>query len=53
MSLFPLQRLFIDGAYSDATSGETFDTKAALRIANDYIDLLLETRGKTRSRKSA
>ncbi|WP_343672173.1 betaine-aldehyde dehydrogenase [Paraburkholderia heleia] len=26
MSLFPLQRLFIGGAYRDATSGETFDT---------------------------
>ncbi|NIF55517.1 betaine-aldehyde dehydrogenase [Burkholderia sp. Ax-1724] len=24
--LFPVQRLFIDGAYTDATSGETFDT---------------------------
>ncbi|RZF24456.1 betaine-aldehyde dehydrogenase [Paraburkholderia sp. UYCP14C] len=26
MPVYPLERLFIDGAYTDATSGETFDT---------------------------
>jgi TetR/AcrR family transcriptional regulator, transcriptional repressor of bet genes len=44
----------IDGLWlRGTTTGEPFDTKAALRIANDYIDLLLETRSKARSRKSA
>jgi len=36
-----------------ALTGEPFDTKAALRVANDYIDLLLEARAKARSGKSA
>jgi TetR/AcrR family transcriptional repressor of bet genes len=30
-----------------ALSGDPFDTKAAVRLANDYIDLVLETRGRT------
>ena len=36
-----------------ALTGEPFDTKAALRVANDYIDLLLEARAKARSGESA
>jgi TetR/AcrR family transcriptional repressor of bet genes len=32
----------IDGLWlRGALSGEPFDTKAALRLANDYIDMLL------------
>ncbi|WP_433706253.1 betaine-aldehyde dehydrogenase [Paraburkholderia sacchari] len=27
MSVYPLERLFIDGAFTDATSGETFETR--------------------------
>jgi TetR/AcrR family transcriptional repressor of bet genes len=43
----------IDGLWlCGALTGEPFDTKAALRVANDYIDLLLETRAKPRSGKS-
>ncbi|CAM2157169.1 MULTISPECIES: transcriptional regulator BetI [Paraburkholderia] len=44
----------IDGLWlRGATTGEPFDTKAALRLANDYIDLLLDARAKARTRKSA
>ncbi|CAM2172575.1 DNA-binding transcriptional repressor BetI [Paraburkholderia sacchari] len=44
----------IDGLWlRGTTSGEPFDTKAALRVANEYIDLMLETRAKARSGKSA
>ena len=44
----------IDGLWlRGALTGEPFDTKAALRVANDYIDLLLEARAKPRSGKSA
>ncbi len=38
----------IDGLWlRGALSGEPFDTRAALRLANDYIDLVLDTRGRT------
>ncbi len=38
----------IDGLWlRGALSGEPFDTKAALHLANDYIDLVLDTRGRT------
>jgi TetR/AcrR family transcriptional repressor of bet genes len=38
----------IDGLWlRGALSGEPFDTKAAMRLANDYIDLVLDTRGRT------
>ncbi|MFD1558174.1 transcriptional regulator BetI [Paraburkholderia silviterrae] len=44
----------IDGLWLRGTlTGEPFDTKAALRVANEYIDLMLETRAKARSGKSA
>ena len=44
----------IDGLWLRGTlTGEPFDTKAALRVANEYIDLMLETRAKARSSKSA
>ncbi|MCG5077840.1 transcriptional regulator BetI [Paraburkholderia tagetis] len=44
----------IDGLWLRGTlTGEPFDTKEALRVANEYIDLMLETRAKARSRKSA
>ena len=37
----------IDGLWlRGALSGEPFDTKAALRLANDYIDLVLDSRGR-------
>ena len=36
----------IDGLWlRGALSGDPFDTKAALRLANDYIDLLLARNG--------
>jgi TetR/AcrR family transcriptional repressor of bet genes len=35
----------IDGLWlRGALSGEPFDTKAAMRLANDYIDLMLDSR---------
>jgi TetR/AcrR family transcriptional repressor of bet genes len=38
----------IDGLWlRGALSGVPFDTKAAMRLANDYIDLVLDTRGRT------
>lgn len=44
----------IDGLWLRGTlTGEPFDTKAALRVANEYIDLMLEMRAKARSGKSA
>lgn len=44
----------IDGLWLRGTlTGEPFDTRAALRVANEYIDLMLETRAKARSSKSA
>lgn len=44
----------IDGLWLRGTlTGEPFDTKAALRVANEYIDLMLETRTKARSSQSA
>ncbi|HKT95010.1 MAG TPA: transcriptional regulator BetI [Paraburkholderia sp.] len=44
----------IDGLWLRGTlTGEPFDTKAALRVANEYIDLMLEMRAKARASKSA
>ncbi|MFX1676626.1 transcriptional regulator BetI [Paraburkholderia sp. A2WS-5] len=44
----------IDGLWLRGTlTGEPFDTRAALRVANEYIDLMLEKRAKARSGKSA
>ncbi|NIF55518.1 transcriptional regulator BetI [Burkholderia sp. Ax-1724] len=44
----------IDGLWlRGALTGEPFDTKTALRIANDYIDLLLDARAKARPGKSS
>ncbi|WP_322051721.1 transcriptional regulator BetI [Paraburkholderia bannensis] len=44
----------IDGLWlRGATTGEPFDTKAALRLANDYIDLLLDTHASARAPQRA
>lgn len=44
----------IDGLWLRGTlTGEPLDTKAALRVANEYIDLMLEMRAKARASKSA
>ena len=44
----------IDGLWLRGTlTGEPFDTKAALRVANEYIDLMLEMHAKARASKSA
>jgi len=44
----------IDGLWLRGTlTGEPLDTKAALRVANEYIDLMLEMRARARASKSA